>query len=62
MWVEITGKKLLSKKYTGILTNQPVYIKTLDVGNTIEFEPRNIARTILKEGDPFVWILERKWH
>src|SRR5690242_11880901 len=55
MWVEITGKKLLSNKYVGILTNQPEYLKTLNAGNTIEFEARHIARTIIKKSNPF-WL------
>lgn len=55
MWVEIKDKKLLSKKYIGILTNQPVFIKTLNQGDMIEFEPRHVARTIIKESNP-LWL------
>jgi uncharacterized protein YegJ (DUF2314 family) len=36
MWVEITNKKLFSKIYVGTLTNQPVYIKSLNVGDILD--------------------------
>ncbi|MBP3965026.1 DUF2314 domain-containing protein [Paenibacillus lignilyticus] len=52
MWVEITEKKLFSQKYKGILTNQPIYINSLHVGDKIEFQPKHIARIIIPKGDP----------
>jgi len=52
MWVEIAEASEDSKHYRGELTNQPAYIKGLNIGDTIEFEPRHIAQTILKKGDP----------
>lgn len=52
MWVEITEKKLFSQKYIGILTNQPIYIKSLHAGDKIEFEPKHIARIIIPKDDP----------
>lgn len=52
MWVEITGKKLFNQKYIGILTNQPIYINSLNAGDKIEFEPRHIARTLIPKDDP----------
>lgn len=55
MWVEITETKLFSRKYVGVLTNQPAYIKTLNIGDTIEFEARHIAQTIIKKDDSH-WI------
>ncbi|WP_271814644.1 DUF2185 domain-containing protein [Clostridium beijerinckii] len=51
MWVEILRKKMFSKKYIGILTNIPVYIKDLNIGDEIEFEPKHIARTFIKKED-----------
>ncbi|MFD2332581.1 DUF2185 domain-containing protein [Cohnella sp. GCM10020058] len=52
MWVEVTGKKRWGQTYTGILTNQPVYIKSLQIGDQIEFEPKHIARVIIPKDDP----------
>lgn len=52
MWVEVTGRKLFCKKYIGILINQPLYINSLNAGEIIEFEPKNIARVIIKKDDP----------
>lgn len=52
MWVEITETKLSCGKYAGVLTNQPAYIKTINVGDRVEFEARHIAQTIIKKGDP----------
>ena len=53
MWVIIT-KRIEGEitKYTGILTNQPVYIKDLKINDEIEFDADNIAQTIIKKGDP----------
>lgn len=55
MWVEITGQDPVTGRYTGLLTNVPGVIQTLQSGDTVEFEPRHIARTILREGDP-AWV------
>ncbi|UQZ32205.1 DUF2185 domain-containing protein [Paenibacillus sp. PK3_47] len=55
MWVEITGQDPMSRRYTGILTNAPASLKTLHLGDTVEFEPRHIAQTIVREGDP-LWL------
>jgi hypothetical protein len=52
IWVEIIETKLFAKKYVGILTNKPAYIKSLSVGDRIEFEVRHIAQTIIKKNDP----------
>ncbi|MFD2332584.1 DUF2185 domain-containing protein [Cohnella sp. GCM10020058] len=52
MWVEVTGKKRWSQTYTGILTNQPVSIKSLQIGDILEFEPRHIARILIPKDDP----------
>lgn len=55
MWVTITKEKNLFSKYKGILDNQPVYIKGLNVGDEIDFGVENIAQTIIKKGTP-LWI------
>ena len=52
MWVEITNRGLFGNKYIGVLTNQPVYLKTIKIGDQIKFEPKNIAQTIIKKNDP----------
>ncbi|MGO4547104.1 DUF2185 domain-containing protein [Paenibacillus sp. 2TAB23] len=52
MWVEITSMNESTGTYTGVLTNEPLYIESLHAGDTITFEPRHIARIILKENDP----------
>lgn len=52
MWVEIMGQDPDTLKYTGVLTNAPVSLKTLQAGDVLEFEPRHIAQTILRKGDP----------
>ncbi|GIN86350.1 hypothetical protein J6TS2_27360 [Heyndrickxia sporothermodurans] len=52
MWVEIIDKKLFGKKFVGILTNQPVYINSLNLGDQIEFEPKHIAQVLIKQDDP----------
>lgn len=55
MWVEITGQDQVSRQYTGILTNAPEVLKMLKLGDTVQFEPKHIARTLLREGDP-LWL------
>lgn len=55
MWVEITAHDPVTHRYTGVLTNAPASLKTLHLGDTVEFEPRHIAQTILREGDP-LWL------
>jgi len=51
MWVEVLENRN-DGEYTGILTNQPVYIKNLSAGDTITFQARHIARTVIKKNDP----------
>lgn len=46
MWVEIS--EITGKKYKGFLTNQPVYIKELNLGDSVAFGAENIA-TVLTE-------------
>lgn len=46
MWVEIS--EINGDRFKGHLTNQPVYIKDLAIGNVIEFEKNNIASLIVK--------------
>ncbi|WP_339249183.1 DUF2185 domain-containing protein [Paenibacillus sp. FSL P2-0089] len=55
MWVEITGRDPVTGRYTGLLTNTPGVIQSLQLGDPVEFEPRHIAQTILREGDP-AWV------
>ncbi|QUL52730.1 DUF2185 domain-containing protein [Paenibacillus tritici] len=55
MWVEITGQDPVTGRYTGILTNAPGVIQSLQPGDTVEFEPRHIAQSILRQGDP-AWV------
>lgn len=52
MWVEIVKSKSLLGKYAGVLTNQPQYIRDLNVGDEVEFYPMHIARTIIKKDNP----------
>lgn len=61
MWVEISKVKMFGRKYKGILTNMPVYIKDLNIGDEIEFEPKHIAQTFIKKEDPcWLDIAEKK--
>jgi hypothetical protein len=52
MWVEIFEKGNGGNNFKGYLTNQPQYLKSISVGDTIEFEAKHIARTIIKKDDP----------
>lgn len=55
MWVEITDKDPVTHRYTGVLTNAPANLSTLHLGDTIEFEAKHIAQTLLREDDP-LWL------
>lgn len=46
MWVEISERN--STHFKGYLTNQPQYIKDLQIGDLVEFEAHNIATVIIK--------------
>ena len=50
MWVTIT--QINGTSYTGMLTNQPMFITTLDAGDTIDFSAENIA-TLLSDAAYF---------
>lgn len=52
MWARIRDVQAGGSKYTGVLSNQPAHISGLNAGDTIEFEPRHIARTIIRNDDP----------
>jgi len=56
MWVKIfeTIENKI-KQYKGHLTNVPVYIKGLKIGDIIEFDADNIAQTIIKKDNPY-WV------
>jgi hypothetical protein len=52
MWVDIVEKSGKPPRYVGVLTNQPVHIRDLKVGDRVAFGPEHIARTIIKGSDP----------
>lgn len=51
MWVEIINDKNLWGKYVGLLTNEPIFVKDLKIGDKIEFYSKHIAQTIIKKDD-----------
>jgi len=52
MWVEVTQPMNGQGQYSGILTSDPVQIRGIAPGDTIVFEPRHIASTLIRKGDP----------
>jgi hypothetical protein len=52
MWVEITEGLSADGNYAGILTNQPVHIKDLQLEESLQFKPCHIARTYIGKDDP----------
>lgn len=46
MWVEVSA--IDGDDFRGYLTNKPIYIKDLNIGDTIEFAKDNIATVIVK--------------
>ncbi|MBN2603996.1 MAG: DUF2185 domain-containing protein [Candidatus Thermoplasmatota archaeon] len=61
MWVEIFEKDIKGTKYKGHLTNQPQHLKSISIGDTINFEDKHIARTIIKKDDPrYIECVEKK--
>lgn len=52
MWVTVTESLGSGDSYRGTLENQPVFLDALTVGDEVSFEPRHIARTVIKKGDP----------
>lgn len=52
MWVEVTHPLASDSRYRGVLTNVPGFLKDIRQGDEILFEPRHIARTMIKKGDP----------
>lgn len=46
MWVEIS--EINGDQFKGYLTNQPIYIKDLQLGEIVEFKRNNIATIIVK--------------
>ena len=46
MWLEIS--EINGESYKGLLTNEPIYIKDLQVGDLVEFKRDNIATVIIK--------------
>ena len=52
MWVTITESVGSGESYKGRLENQPAFIDNLMMGDEVSFEPRHIARTVIKKSDP----------
>lgn len=52
MWVEVTQDLAGDGRYRGVLTNVPGFLQDVHQGDEIAFEPRHIARTLIKQGDP----------
>ena len=52
MWVEITHALADDGRYRGVLTNVPGFIKDIRQGDELAFEPRHIARIMIKKDDP----------
>ncbi len=51
MWLDVT-ERLEQNQYKGVLTNSPVYIGDLSVGDEVQFGAHNIARTMIRKDDP----------
>lgn len=51
MWVEITERQ--GDAFSGILTNDPRYIKTIEAGDTISFGSKHIAAIYITGEAPF---------
>lgn len=45
MWVRVTS--IEGDRYQGELENEPVIADVLEIGNTVDFEPRHIAGVML---------------
>jgi hypothetical protein len=53
MWVEITVNS--DSEYEGILTNQPVYISDLNMGEVIKFRTEHICDTLYEDPEIARW-------
>lgn len=51
MWVTIT-EKCGNEDYRGSLENEPVYIKSLSIGDTVSFKVCHIAQILIPKTDP----------
>jgi len=51
MWVTVERSRSLFGTYVGTLQNQPVFIDSLQEGDTVKFKPHHIAQTIIKKND-----------
>jgi len=52
LWVKITQERGFFRPYKGVLENAPALITNLRQGDEITFEPRHIAKTVIKKDDP----------
>jgi hypothetical protein len=52
MWVEITERSTDGRRYVGLLTNQPQYISSLNLGDSVEFAPEHVAMVLIERDDP----------
>jgi hypothetical protein len=52
IWVTITQVEGARGTYKGTLKTAPVFFRELKIDDEVAFEPRHIARTIIKKGDP----------
>lgn len=52
MWVTISKVLPFGQGYEGILDNQPQYIKDLNHGDKIKFQPRHIGQVFMTRDDP----------
>jgi hypothetical protein len=50
MWVTITEKS--SDHFSGVLENEPAYIRNLSAGARISFDITNIAQILIRKSDP----------
>lgn len=51
IWVTITRVEGAHGTYRGTLQTAPIFFREMKIGDEVAFEPRHIARTIVKEGD-----------
>lgn len=52
MWVDVTEPLSDQGRYRGVLTNEPVYLKDISAGDTVEFGPEHIAQILVRRDDP----------
>ncbi len=55
IWVTVTRAKGFFSNYKGKLETNPLFFEEFQFNDEIAFEPRHIAQTLIKMGDP-LWI------